>query len=306
MEELIKKICLEKLAERITQLSGKECKPEIETVLLNLGYLATEIVEFGDKKRFIPLNLKEIILSILYQDFHIDSKLTHDQDKTFWECETNIYLHKEDQKPAGVGRFAYTLKQYCQDNGFEEEIGICSIGNWVRGLSKTRAIQAALPFLNLYCDEDLTGNESGIPQGELPKPKSQEEKKEENRKKDCEKQEEQKAEKKVEAENEPITNAIQTTLEQLETQIPCEEKEKNEETEKSVSNDTTATATSMTLEQAFEVVADVGNCKGYSLKEIYERQPRNIIWLYGKGNSAHKEALKMIIESDPDLKKYIA
>ncbi len=297
-KEIINKICLAKMAEKITTLSDVTCEPTLEAVLSNLGHLASEITEFGDKKRFIPLNIKETILSLLYDESYIHCSLSHSVDNAFWESEAVVYLHKDDTHPSGEGRFAYTLKKYCEDNNLSEEEGVCSIGNWVRGLAKTRAVQAALPFLNLFCDEDIPKNETGIPQGTLPIPKSPEEKKQEKMK---EKENTTKSESSVSANDDaPKTNnSSATSNTEAEDATPVESASP---TSVPSNEDTTD---SMTLEDAFNVVADAGTCKGHTLREIYEKQPRNIVWLYGKGNSVHKEALLLIINSDPDLKVYL-
>jgi hypothetical protein len=58
----------------------------------------------------------------------------------------------------------------------------------------------------------------------------------------------------------------------------------------------------MTLEEAFAQVADLGNSAGHTLREIYQKQPKNLFWLL-KNGSEQAEAIKIIIASDPELQK---
>lgn len=305
MNEIITKVSLIKLSETIRAKGCDNVSESLESVLLNLGYLATEVVDFGDKKRYIPLALKEVLLKLLYPESSIICKSTHSEDYSYWESNATVFLNDTD-KVSGEGRFAYSLTQYCTDNNISPEEGKCSIGNYVRGSAKTRAIQSALPFLNLYCDEDMLPNETGRPQGELPKPVPQEEKK----KKAATLQKEKASPVKEEAttEENPISVPAETEIESFINSIPHEEPcAKNVAKEALTASATTesTTDTSVTLDEAFALIADVGDCKGNSLKTIYEKCPKNIIWMYNRGNSAHKDALKVIIDSDTDLKAFI-
>lgn len=301
MEGILKSICLEKMADKIKS-KGIDCSADVEAVLRNLGALATEVTDFGEVKRYIPLNIKEIVLSILYPNSRIHCELTHSQDSAFWCAEAFVYLNSTDEQPKGEGRFAYTLKAYADENNMSEETAVITIGNWVRGLAKTRAIQSALPFLNLYCDEDVPDNENPKPEQGFPQPQSQEDKKAQALAKAAEKKSES-AEVKEPAEEpvkeEPKTTGKKKEKQQAEEQMTAPVEEPKAEPEAS------KTDSEMTLEEAREQIADVGNCKGHTLGEIYDKQPRNIVWMLKKGGSQLEKALMTIILQDDALKAYL-
>lgn len=290
VNNILIKACVESLAkkieEKIKEKGGSEkVEPTLEAVIGKLGYLATESVDYGEIKRYIPLSLKEILLFILYPQSRINCKLHHSQDMQFWEAEAYVYLEKDDVNPKGEGRFAYTLTEYANQSNSSEEVAKIGIGNWVRGMAKTRAIQSTLPFLNLFCEEDVIHEEEGAAPTEFPDPgKKDQQEKLPVCKKSSEGMEE----------NPPQTESKKAIREASEpkTKEPKETKETKE-------------TSPMTLEMALAQIADVGNAKGYTLKEIYEKQPRNLVWMLGKGGSKLQEALRLIIEQDEDLKVYL-
>lgn len=282
--DILSNITICKLAAKIAA-KGIPCEATKESVLNNLGALTSEINEFGETRKYLSLSLKEIILELLYEDSFTHTELTHSQDMSFWSAECQVFLTSDAARPKGEGRFAYTLKQYAEDNNMSQEDAVIKIGNWVRGLAKTRAIQAALPFLNLFCDEDIPSEyEECGSVGNLPIPKSQEEKKKEK-----------------------LTLAEKTSKETFKKDSAPEssvgQKSAVENVPAKESND--RKDTSMSLEEAFSQVADVGNCAGYTLGRIYEKQPRYLIWLLNKGGSKLKEALTVIIQQDEELRKYL-
>lgn len=236
-------------------------------------------------------------MDLLYPESRVHVSLNHSNDNTFWVAEAFVYLTAEDTKPKGEGRFSYTLKEYAAQNSFSEENAVITIGNWVRGLAKTRAIQSALPFLNLYCEEEVLVEENTTPTQELPKPVPVTEKKK-NSSSSASKSSASNKNKDSQG-MEPV--AIQETLsfDSNPTSDSVEENAQNAQKEKE--NE----AEAISLEEAFKAIVDVGNAKGHTLKEVYEKRPNNIVWMYNKGGSQLKKELRCIILQDEVLKQYI-
>lgn len=291
MKEILRKIELNKISQKINQKGGKS-QPELESILENLGYLATETTSFGESIRYIPLSIKEILLDLLYPESRVHVSLNHSNDNSFWVAEAYVYLTAEDTKPKGEGRFSYSLKEYAAQNSFSEENAVITIGNWVRGLAKTRAIQSALPFLNLYCEEEVLVEENTTPTQELPKPVPVTEKK-----KNSSSSASSASKKNKDSQGmEPV--AIQETLSfDKPTSDSVEENAQKEKKENE--------AEAISLEEAFKAIVDVGNAKGHTLREVYEKRPNNIVWMYNKGGSQLKKELRCIILQDEVLKQYI-
>ncbi len=57
------------------------------------------------------------------------------------------------------------------------------------------------------------------------------------------------------------------------------------------------------LNDAYEAIADIGNHHGETLKDIYEKYPKNLVFLVNKGSNVRDEALA-IIRSNPELSEY--
>jgi len=294
--EMLQTIIIKKLQHQIANAGCSDVECTMESILDNLGYLATERTDFGESKKYVPLSIKEIILSLLYEKSYIHCELIHSADYTYWESNAYVYFDANTEKANGEGRFAFTLAQYASENSMTEEAAKCSIGNWVRGLAKTRAIQDALPFLNLYCTEDDV-NADSEPNPPLPVPESIDSKKS---KKETITKEPEKETQKNEDISESISDNSSTCADTKTVSKNVDSKEILDDKETQDNNNK-----SMTLEEARQVIADVGNCKGYSLGEIYDKQPKNIIWLYQRGGSERKEALKVIIDQDEDLQRYL-
>ena len=253
---------------------GTKCENSFASVIKNLSVLTVTKESYGKKVTYLPLYIKEIVAKIISSECYWEFITENAED--YCRVEALFFWKSSDEKPAGRGLVRRSLASIDSCDFRSESERRDSLEGTVRGAAKTRALHDAGIGMEYYqdCIEDMEENETSEPT--LPEPVSQEEKK------------------KKRAEKAKETEADTTASPEPASLTPSKEESKKELKE----------SPKMTLDEAFTKVAGIGQCKGYSLKEIYERQPRNIVWLYNSGDP-EKEALRIIIESDPQLSAYL-
>lgn len=289
----------------------KEIKDE-EDVLSNLYYLSKED---NRGSRYLPLQYKRIVEKLICGMFNSAFEYS-DKEDVYYEkigntvlCCANVrwvqYAEDGSKKVLGHGFHALTLSEVFPGTFMSDEDRISKWKSTVIGGAKSRALYDGGIGLEFYGDvfapeenldendhssekkeekktrkrkakdEDKTYSESGMP---IPKAKRAEAEPEEKAKEEPETKDEPK--------DEPET-AVFTPVETPVTEAVPENPKKE-----------------YSLEQAKEVIADIGNYKGVSLGEIYEKVPRNILFLARKSNDDDVRAAALtIIESDENLKE---
>lgn len=275
---LLKNSYIKYLAEEMKK-KGVNTDGSIESVIDNLGCL----VENTGETAYLPLPIKKLLAKAISIRSFIKYETTSGDG---WvTVEALFYWGPEETTPAGSGKVKMYLEQIASDAFRTESERDAMLEATARGRAATRALSDA--GIGLQYFGDITEPELGDPEPpvepDIPEITPQAEKKKGRPKK-----------------------AVETP--QPDDQIP--------EAVTSVSSMPSAEdlgpaiyshpkkVSSMSLEEAFSKVADMGNCKDRTLKEIYEKQPRNLVWLRNNGSTL-TEALEVIMASDKDLSRYL-
>lgn len=294
--ECIKKVYEQLLMKKINTNGGNAQKAE--QIWENLEFLTTEITNYDEVKKYLPLQVKKMLIYILDPKYRKEFTVTKSENSV--TCECKIYW-SEDESPAGIGLCKKYLSQIFPNQGMPTEERDSIIESSCRSLALSQAITDAgigLQFSGEAFDsmfeklelEDFERLQERKNSGKVPEvpptttkatPKS------------VEKTPEKEASKK----DAPVVPHIE----------PDKKKEKPAEKKTTApapveETMTTAPANSqMSVEEARKVVADIGTYAGNDLGIIYDKAPKSLIWLVN-ANSAVKDACLVLINNDDVLK----
>lgn len=269
---------------------GVECKDTFESIIENLSALSVVKESYGKKVTYLPLYIKEIVAKIISNECHWEFLTENGTD--YCRVEALFFWKASDEKPAGRGLVRRSLSAIDSCDFRSESERRDSLEATVRGAAKTRALHDAGIGMEYYQDcVEEEEEETEATETSIPKPVPQEEKK----RKRAEKKTQTEPAKETVPEPETISSSVK---------LPKPVIEQPEEAKPDPVEELPKVTEPLTLDEAFSRVAGLGQCKGYTFKEIYEKQPRNLVWLYNSGDP-EKEALKIIIESDERLASFL-
>lgn len=313
--EIMRQAYLRKLV-RMIEAAGKKCEPSLDAILDNLDCLALEIPHFDEKRMLLPLEIKRMIAYVISPNYRMEYESIRDGDyltvvaKLFWETE-DIY-------PAGVGFMRANIRTYFMDKFVStEEEKECKFEATVRGSAATRAFYDAGIGLGFgdeipdpeQMEKDMTESE----QTPMPDPKSA---KNDTNTKGNKRGQKSRALQGQDASSVNLVNTPVAVAEEKTSAPACNTAvvEQTVMPEKEDQMDKSAQSTLfdkkqdvlneplISLEEAKKAVADMGQATGHTLGEIFEKQPKNLLWLWNKG-SAMKKEIEIVIRSDPELYK---
>lgn len=135
------------LMDKIIQAGGHI--ESAEDIWLNLKYLATATMSYGEEKFFMSLQIKKILAFILDPDYRIEYEVT----KTETECTvTASFYWADSDKPAGQGFVKRFVTQIFPNESMTHEERESIFESTVRGLAATRAISDAGIAMHFYAD----------------------------------------------------------------------------------------------------------------------------------------------------------
>ena len=332
VEYLVKRICEEQKKKGIMENYpvGQEAKEMF--ILNNLNYLVKSVSRYGEQKCYLPIDIKKMLALILAPDSRMDHVVEKgfDSDNTPWvKARASFYWNSESVQPDGIGEVIFRPHNIRQNDFLSEKERIELMEPTAIGAAKSRAITDAGIGLQFYygdiedpdlisiMNKDLVSKQetSGEnPEKETKKaapvssPIAAQEPLPKTTKKidlseldidsmlsalDKEAQKENGSvseSKKSEVDNLPESNTPEKS------ELPPEEPVSEEK--KVISDE---------LKRAFEVICDdaCGTLKGNALGSIYNKKPRQIIWISKNTQSDEvRKAAQCIIESDEKLKAY--
>lgn len=290
--ELLRRHYERLLIEQINKNKGNAETPE--DIWDNLHYLEKKVTKYDEIVSYLPLQLKKILAFILDPDNRIEYVV----NKTAEYCEVEARFYWSScETPAGIGFKKMYVNQIRSTDSISHEERESALEATVRGCAATRALTDAGIGLEFYGDcfdydfeeDDAESRLNQMADDKLPQPEN------DNGKKAAKK-----------SESKPVSEASASK-----TDAPIDTKpEKVAKTEitSSATNESTeaedTTLPPLTLEDAKNAIIDIGSYQGNKLGDIFNLQPRNLIWLVNNHSAVAKEA-KMLIETNPELKKYL-
>ena len=277
------------------------CPSEVRTeedVLGNLFYLSKED---NRGSRYIPLQYKRIVEKIVCGLFNSAFEYEDGKDVYFEKigdttvCTANVFWiqYQEDgsKRVLGHGFHSLSIDEVMPGVFMSEAERASKWKSTVIGAAKSRALHDGGIGLEFY--GDIFAPDENLDEAEKA-PVKEESKKTTSEKKPS----------KVAADYSesgmPIPKPKRAKKEEPE---PEQTQEPVQETKVEVKEEPKASSASgMSLEVAKSLKADIGNCAGMSLGDIYDVAPKNLVFL--ARNSASDEvitAAKVIIASDPEL-----
>ncbi len=285
-----------------------------EDVCAHLYYLSKE----GTKGRYIPLREKKLVEKVITGEFNSalefgpdDIKYTNLNGTPICSATVRYVQYDKDgnKRVLGVGYHSLSLDQVFPGTFMASNERTALWSATVIGGAKSRALHEAGIGLEYFADIDepdfseiekaemeptkklefTDTSESGLPIPPAPKKRGR---------------------KKVGEIEKP---AVETPVEPASTPVPAKEAEEEviefvKPLEVTLDEELPAPETnSMSLDDAKNVVADIGNWAGEKLGTIYENAPKNIIFLARNSTvELVKKAAVLIIDSDNELKDRFA
>lgn len=294
----LKKVYELMLMQKIRE-NGGSCE-EPDQIWENLEYLTTEVQNFDEVKRYLPLQVKKILLFLMDPKHH--KEFTVIRENGCISCECKIYWEGETT-PAGIGFVKRYLSQIFPTQGMTSEERDSVIESSCRSLALSQAITDAgigLQFNGEAFDSMMEKME----------------------KEDFERLQERKNSAKV-PDVPPTTKAIATAKKKEEkaqiphvaaepTPLPEPKKEEKILAEEKVETPVTPATLvekpeepthteGMSVEEARKQIADIGTYAGNDLGVLFDKAPKALIWLVN-ADSKVKDACMVLINSDEHLK----
>lgn len=266
-----------------------------EDILLNIEKFMETSPE--NENKFLRLKTKRLIAKAISSSCY--ETFTVSYTKQSVKVEANFYWGEEKSTPAGTGYCELSLSQIFPDQFMTAEEKFTKMEDCARSKALSKAMTNAgigLGFdieepeevsIGVTLSENTEKPQSETSESGLPKPTPKRGRPRKN-------PEEAVKEPQIlpRQEEEPPVKMIQE-----EEKAEAEGKEEQLTLSLNESN-----STPNELELAFNAVADVGNYKGLTLREIYANNPKNLIFLMNRSETCRKEAA-IIVASDAELLK---
>lgn len=256
--------------------------------------LLSNITVFAEKsedseEQFLRLEIKRLIAKAISFSCYETFEVSYPSPERV-KVEAKFFWKSEDVNPAGIGFCELFLGQIFPDQFLSNEERLSKLEDCARSKALSKALTNAGIGLGLNFNEpeDIVApvpmaKEPEIPkefsESGLPKPTG----KRGRPRKNPEPVIQEKVAEEVVKEESPQENLAPTpepVQEVLDIPMPAKVDSR--------------------LEAAYNAVADIGNYKGKTLKEIYEVAPKNLIFLANRASAVAEEA-KIIIASDKEL-----
>lgn len=270
-----------------------------EDIVSNLFYLSKED---GKGSRFISLQYKRILEKLICGLFNSSLEYEDGKDVYFEEiiidgqktlvCNANVFwvqhLPDGQKKVLGHGFHALTLNEVFGGDFISTPERISKWKATAIGAAKSRALHDGGIGLEFY--GDIISEET---KAETPKEDAKAETKEEKAK----------PEKEYSQLGLPVPAPKKGRKKAEEAPTPVEVlSDEPKHVDISDGYENTPDGVLMKIEKAFEQVADIGNCKGMNLGQIYETSPKSILFLIRNSQiESVREGALAIMKSDEDL-----
>lgn len=303
----------EKALQTIIKNNGGEDNAE---VFDNLKFLCTKIEKWGITSYYIPLRIKKLLCTMLDSEYRIEYKVA----KTDEFCEVEaLFFWSDYEIPTGRGYVRKHISQISPMDSLTNEERLSLMESTCRGAAATRAISDAGVAAEYYGDvEDLLlaqKEQEAIEESlekvvdeKVPTTTSKNDKTAERRAKANAKAEVPSSTSPTDVEEpqtveEPITEeASEESKDDLEVSKNIESAVEEPIVEASASQDEKKFESEISLEDAFNAIADVGTLAGNTLGDIYKKanNKKMIIYIANRSETVSEHA-KVIIYSDKEL-----
>lgn len=304
------------LMDKIRENGGNITSPD--EIWDNLKYLAKRVPHYDEEVCYLPLPIKKMLAYIYDPNRVIDYTLTMNQEGML-TCEAYVrWSSTPEGTVAGRGQVSRYIDQIFPSNSLSEHERKSVWNQSVISLAISRALTDAGIGMEFYGDcfdmsidaletSDLEASKDRVAESKedkLPEIPTVEEKKAKKMKAWAEKANaESKKLSEEKAAPEPVQQNASETPDAEVTANSVTTEQQNTSAEKDVPDDAQM-ATTLSLSEAREVIADRGTYAGNALGLIYDRSPRVIIWLYNNSQTDEvKNAAKTIIAQDETLQK---
>lgn len=275
-KELLRSMAEKSLKEIVVRNGGDPKK----SIFDNLAFLTTEFESFGEKRYYIPLSTKETLVRFVDPDvrFEYETKFSEQGAvqvicRLYWsDCET----------PSGTGICTRYLSSIFRGDSLSEEERREKWVKTVMSIARGGAIRDAMA-ISAY-DFDETERQNRAEEEEILR---------RNVAKAAKKSKKTAVESAPVPIPESVTDAATDTLPFEEEKVEKEEKEPASAKESEVSDEIAA---------ARDTVADLGQFKGYPLGEIYDKNPKGLLWLINRGSAVSEQA-RVLVLADEELAK---
>lgn len=275
-KELLRSMAEKSLKEIVVRNGGDPKK----SIFDNLAFLTTEFESFGEKRYYIPLSTKETLVRLVDPDvrFEYETKFSEQGAvqvicRLYWsDCET----------PSGTGICTRYLSSIFRGDSLSEEERREKWVKTVMSIARGGAIRDAMA-ISAY-DFDETERQNRAEEEEILR---------RNVAKAAKKSKKTAVESAPVPIPESVTDAATDTLPFEEEKVEKEEKEPASAKESEVSDEIAA---------ARDTVADLGQFKGYPLGEIYDKNPKGLLWLINRGSAVSEQA-RVLVLADEELAK---
>lgn len=292
-KEILRRSYEKILMDKINQAGGHI--ESAEDIWLNLKYLATSKISYGEEKFFISLQIKKILAFILDPGYRIEYEVS----KAETECTvTASFYWGDSDMPAGKGFVKRFINQIFPNDSMSHEERESIFESTVRGLAATRAISDAGIAMHFYADtlemndpefsdveneQKQKGNLTSVP--DVP---SNNQKKTNRIGKNSNS---------AIMKNEPADKSVISAAANVSGQINASSVQSDGKDDEIPSADQIAWARN--------VIADVGQFIGHSLGAIVDKGKINgIVWLAKNAKDDVSKAADILMSSDPRFESF--
>lgn len=294
------------LMEKINGNGGHVESPD--DIWVNLRYLATSYMNYGEEKLVMPLQIKKILAYILDPDYRIEYEVVRtDKDCTV----TASFYWSGSDTPAGRGFVKRYINQIFPNDSlsFEERDSIFE--PTVRGLAATRAITDAGIAMQFYADsldmlepEMTEADRNKAAKTKVPEVQSNNDRAKEALQEKSKNRGGTHVPPQTVSSNEPQTapNMVTGQTEKISSEVAGDLSDLFSDASQGMKDMPSADE----INWAREIMVDIGRFKGYPLKSLIDGDKLNgIAWLSRNASGDVKRAASILMQGDPRFDKLL-